>query len=69
MSDDLLVMIKRLRIENEVNKVLMGSLIQYLLNKNKNELIDECLESINFTAEIVESQINKSWSEGEAELT
>jgi len=67
MSDDLLMIVKRLRIENEVNKTLIHSLKQVVLF-HKNEKIDECLESIKFTSGILEVQIKQSWSAEEAEL-
>ena len=65
MSDDLLKMVQRLRIENEVNKVMIHSLKQTLLYRN-DEQIDECLESINFVSDIVEKQIKQSWTEEES---
>ena len=40
MSDDLLGMIQRLRIENEVNKIMIKSLQSTLLNQ-KNEQIND----------------------------
>jgi len=67
MSDDLLMIVKRLRIENEVNKTLIHSLKQVALF-HKNEKINECLESINFMSGIAEVQIKQSWSAEEAEL-
>ena len=67
MSDDLLMIVMRLRIENEVNKTLIHSLKQVVLF-HKNEKIDECLESINFMSGILEVQIKQSWSAEEAEL-
>ena len=67
MSDDLLMIVKGLRIENEVNKILIHSLKQVVLF-HKNEKIDKCLESIKFTSGILEVQIKQSWSAEEAEL-
>jgi hypothetical protein len=34
---------------------------------NKNELIEECIESIRFTSEIIETQIKESWSNEETD--
>lgn len=65
MSDDLLGMIQRLRIENEVNKIMIKSLQSTLLNQ-KNEQINECIEHIEFVSKIVEGQIRDSWSLSEA---
>jgi hypothetical protein len=65
MTDNLLLMVQRLRIENEVNKVMIHSLKQTLLYRN-DEQIDECLESINFASDIVEKQIKQSWTEEES---
>ena len=65
MTDNLLLMVQRLRIENEVNKVMIHSLKQTLLYRN-DEQIDECLESINFVSDIVEKQIKQSWTEEES---
>ena len=65
MSDDLLGMIQRLRIENEVNKIMIKSLQNTLLH-HKNEKINECLEHIEFVSKIVEDQIRDSWSLSEA---
>ena len=67
MSDDLLMIVKGLRIENEVNKILIHSLKQVVLF-HKNEKIDKCLESIKFTSGILEVQIKQSWSAEEVEL-
>ncbi len=67
MSDDLLMIVKRLRIENEVNKTLIHSFKQVVLF-HKNEKINECLETINFMSVITEVQIKQSWSAEEAEL-
>ena len=63
-DDELLSTVKRLRIENEVNKIMIHSLKQTLLN-NKDELIDECLDSLTFMSDIVEIQIKQSWTEEE----
>jgi hypothetical protein len=63
-NDELVSTVKRLRIENEVNKIMIHSLKQTLLN-HKNELIEECIESIKFTSDIVEIQIKQSWTEEE----
>ena len=65
MSDDLLMIVMRLRIENEVNKTLIHSLQQVVLF-HKNEKIDEFLESINFVSDLVEIQIKQSWTEEES---
>ena len=65
MSDDLLMIVMRLRIENEVNKTLIHSLKQVVLF-HKNEKIDEFLESINFVSDLVEIQIKQSWTEEES---
>ena len=67
MTDELLVIVQRLRIENEVNKLLIDSLFQNLLSGN-NELIDDCVDSIKFTSGIIESQIKESWSHEESEF-
>jgi len=64
-NDELVSTVKRLRIENEVNKIMIHSLKQTLLN-HKNELIEECIESIKFTSDIVEIQIKQSWTEEES---
>jgi spore coat protein CotF len=63
-DDELFSTVKRLRIENEVNKIMIHSLKLTLLN-HKDVLIDECLESINFVSDIVEKQIKQSWTEEE----
>ena len=64
-DDELFSTVKRLRIENEVNKIMIHSLKLTLLD-HKDVLIDECLESINFVSDIVEKQIKQSWTEEEA---
>ena len=67
MSDYLYSEVGRLRIENEVNKILIHALKQNLLNQNK-ELIDEYVDSVTFTSEIIEDKIKKTWSEEESIL-
>ena len=67
MSDELYTIVGRLRVENEVNKILIQALKQNLLNQNK-ELIHEYLDSLNFLSEIVETQIKQSWSVEESIL-
>jgi hypothetical protein len=64
-NDELVSTVKRLRIENEVNKIMIHSLKQTLLYRN-DERIDECLESFNFVSDIVSIQIKQSWTEEES---
>jgi hypothetical protein len=67
MSEELYAIVGRLRVENEVNKILIHALKQNLLNQNK-ELIVEYLDSLNFLSEIIETQIKQSWSDEESIL-
>jgi hypothetical protein len=55
----------KLRIENEVNKVLANGLIASLI-RGDNVAIDNMVESIQFTSNLVEVQIKEQWSEKEA---
>ena len=66
-DDELFNIVKRLRIENEVNRILIHALKQNLLNQNK-ELIVEYLDSLNFLSETIETQIKQSWSDEESIL-
>jgi len=63
---DLYGMLMRLRVENEVNKVLLGSLSSNILNGDST-LSAEVLDSVGFIADIVETQIEQQWSEQEAQ--
>jgi hypothetical protein len=64
---DLYGMVCQLRVENEVNKVLIHSLMIAILQYNK-KLTEECLESITFVSEMLRKQIREQWSENEATL-
>ena len=64
-NEELLSMVLRLRIENEVNKVLISGLKQSLLY-HKNEEIDECIRAVNGISDMTAIQIMQSWSEAEA---
>lgn len=64
-NEELLSMVLRLRIENEVNKVLISGLKQSLLY-HKNEEIDECIRAVNDISDMTAIQIMQSWSEAEA---
>jgi len=63
---DLYGMLMRLRVENEVNKVLLGSLSSNIL-RGDSTLSAEVLDSVGFIADIVETQIEQQWSEQEAQ--
>ena len=65
MTDNLLKMVQRLQVENEINKILIHGLKTIVFYRN-NEKIDECLESIKFTSDIIQVQIRESWSEEES---
>ena len=55
----------KLRVENEVNKVIIHGLKDNLLRKEPG-LISEVEDSISFVSEILEKQIRQQWSEQEA---
>jgi rubrerythrin len=58
----------RLRVENEVNKVLIHALKSEIL-KDEADRIEAMLETIQFTSSVVEAQIKQSgWSDAELKL-
>jgi len=65
LFNNLYGMVMRLRVENEVNKVLLQSLKSNIL-RNNSALTSEVLDSVSFSADIVEVQIRQQWSDGEA---
>ncbi len=60
-------MVFRLRIENEVNKVLIHAL-KHRVIMNDIDAMPQVLDHIEFTSEIIERQIKMQWSEDESVL-
>lgn len=54
-----------LRIQNEVNKVMINALKSSLLHE-KIEAIDDCIDSVEFMSGIQANQIKEQWSENES---
>jgi hypothetical protein len=56
-----------LRIQNEVNKVMINALKQSLLHENI-QTIDDCIDSVEFMSGIQEKQIKEQWSQNESDF-
>ena len=67
MSSDLEKEIRRLRVENEVTKIISASLKVAVLLK-KNETIDDCKDWIEFLSRGLEVSIMQSWSLEESKI-